>query len=276
MRPCHPPVLSLSLGGVLPIFLWVPIVILHMSQDTAPSNDALEQLMFALSQAQRDRRAARNWMSILLLVVLAVFLYLGYVTVQTFSTDDVRMEAFYQALEAELSDDLGPLLESELREAAETVLPAYQDALTRVVERDADKYSEMLGEEFVELEAHLYTVWPKIQEGIAEMAIQQEEVTRNALMEYISPDQLYLINEAYSRELNLQMEQMIEQNFGQEIIIGQNLFDKLALLAAEVEDPGLDDTQFILGMMIELLGYEMQANAAELSGAPEAETVMER
>ena len=243
------------------------------TSETSPSA-TLQELIDALKEAQQERRHARNWISVLLLVIVAVFGYLGYEAVVGFQSEE-NMETFGTALQAELEEDLQPILSRELSGMAERVVPAFQDAFSRVVERDAPAYEEMVTTELVALEDHALDAWPLIQEGIAEMVAQQEMTTREALEAYIEPEELRRINAAYSVEVNDAIERMVERNFGTEAILAEDIMMKLELLAEEEPAPGLDDPQFILGMFIELLGYEMQRNAAELSGSQEAAGTLE-
>ncbi|MGF1451012.1 MAG: hypothetical protein ACFB21_02925 [Opitutales bacterium] len=242
-----------------------------MSDSSEQSSEAaLEQLIESLKNAQRERRHARNWMSVLLAVVLVVFLYFGYVSVESLS-DEQQMAKFNEALQAEVTQDIQPVLMEEIRSSAERIVPAYQDVFAETLDRNADAYQQMIAEEFVKLESHAMNAWPRIQEEIARMADRQVEVTRDELSQYLEPEQLRAVNEAYLNEINIYMESFLEQNFGQEIILADNVLMKLEQVAETEPDPGIANPLFSLGIMIELLGYEMQRNAVELSGNSEAE-----
>lgn len=229
-----------------------------MSEDSSNTPDSVEFLINELRLAQRDRRNARNWMSLLLAIVVIASILFGYVAFVDIKDKQVpRLMDNLNASAAEIT----PMVESEIMGAIERLVPTYQEAFVGVLERDQDRYYEVLAEEYLALKIYAESSWPEIEEAIAELVIAQEETARAKLGEYIDESQLDRINQAYRDELTLRLEHYFQTGFGDQLIMAEGMMDKLQQIAESEEELPPNDSQYILGMFIELLGMEMQLNA---------------
>lgn len=220
-----------------------------------PASQDVTSLIEALRDAQRERRSARNWMTVLMAVVILVFIFLGVNSFQNFDEDE------FETLAAMLSDEaeyLLPQFQAQLEDAANEVLPAYQNAFTDVFSRDEEKYQQILADEYVKLDLYSKKTWPKIEASIAQLVTDQELTMQRELSRYINEEQLAAMTQRYNAELDNYLERYFNDRFGPNLIIAEGMIDKLRVIAETETDMPPADTQFIVGMFIELLGIEMQ------------------
>lgn len=228
-----------------------------MSDENPAQNESIERLIEDLRLAQRDRRNARNWMTLMLALIVVIFIYLGVFSVQNFGDED--MDLLAAALADEASRVL-PGIQTQLKESANRLVPAYEEAFVDVFTRDREKFEQVVAEEYLKLQQHGKKVGPRIEEAIAQLVIEQEETARQKLSEYISPEQLDRINTAYQEQLTSELERYFETRHGANLVLAENMMEKLAELADSETDLPPADSQYVIGMFLELLGLEMQEN----------------
>ena len=216
----------------------------------------VDELIHQLDEAVSDRRNARNWMTLLLALVIVVFVFLGVDAVERFQTPEKMDE-----LKLALTDEAAALLPSardQLSGSVERVLPAYQDAFVEVFTRDTDKYLEVIAEEGLKFESFAAQARPKIEEAIAELVVAQEETARKELTRYMTPEEYRTIRQAYEEALTERLQTYFDQRFSESILLAEDVMAKLETIAESEKDLPPADSQFVLGMFLELLGIEMQ------------------
>ncbi len=239
-----------------------------MSTETTTPPSDVDSLIEEFKQAQRDRRTARNWMTFLLSCVVIIFVVLVYFALQHFQEKDL---AIFQEELGDGATELLPVIREQVNLSANRVYPVYQQALVDVYERDEEKYIEVLVEEYPKLKETAEQQWPKIREAVAEAAVELEISTRKELARVIEEERLELVMASYDREFSRYLEFYFEKFYGANMIIAEDMFAKIETIAEQEKDslPEVDinnplQRQYIIGMLVELLGMEMQLNAESL------------
>lgn len=226
------------------------------------ADNQVDRLIGQLRQAQKARRAARNWMTALVAVIVLVFILLGVNAVKSFQKDEI--DDFGIALGEEAAD-LTPLLLEEVNAAANRLLPAYEKAFIDEFTESQMAYVGVLQDEYVLLDQYAQQQWPKIEEGIAKFVVAQEDTAREALSQYVPEDKLVDLSEEYATAMQTYMEHFFEEHYTDKVIVAENIMEKLHQIAENEPDLPPENSQYVIGMLLELLGLEMQANAEENS-----------
>jgi len=232
--------------------------------DGTNEGDLTDRLIDELQAAQRDRRNARNVMTALIAVVVVVFVFLGFQEVSEFQ--DEELEVFGEALSYEIAE-LAPEIGDDLREAFDRLGPVYEDAFVKVFNRDEEEYYEVLSDEYIGLQQHAQQAWPRFEEALAELVIEQEETARTELNRIVDREKLADISFYYNEALEEYLTEYFEGKFAVNLDVSESIINKLTRIAEEEREMNPSDSKYTLGLMLELLGLEMQT-AAELESEP--------
>jgi len=232
--------------------------------DGTNEGDLTDRLIDELQAAQRDRRNARNVMTALIAVVVVVFVFLGFQEVSEFQ--DEELEVFGEALSYEIAE-LAPEIGEDLREAFNRLGPVYEDAFVKVFNRDEEEYYEVLSDEYIGLQQHAQQAWPRFEEALAELVIEQEETARTELNRIVDREKLADISFYYNEALEEYLTEYFEGKFAVNLDVSESIINKLTRIAEEEREMNPSDSKYTLGLMLELLGLEMQT-AAELESEP--------
>jgi hypothetical protein len=231
-----------------------------MSDVARPAAEA-DHLIHRLKSAQRSRRTARNLMTLLIVGVILVFLGLWYFAFDSF--DEQKQAALMDALTEEATY-LMPEVQDQLVAAGERLIPAYRDAFSQTFAENEQAYYDLVETEFAKLEEHGQEAWPRIQQAINDLLFEQEQTVRTKLSEYLSDEELDALTQQYNEELSARLERYFRMRHSENIVLAEGLFDKLEALAEAEGSLPQADTQYIIGMFVELLGIEMQRNSEGL------------
>jgi len=226
--------------------------------DGTDEGDLPDRLIDELQAAQRDRRNARNVMTAVIAAVVVVYVFLGIKEVNDFQ--DEELDEFGSALAIEITD-LAPQIGEDLGEAFNRLGPVYQEAFVKVFQRDEERYYEVLSDEYIDLQRHAHGAWPKIEEALATLVIEQEDNAREELSRVLDEDMLTEMSIHYNRALEEYLTQYFEGKFAINLDVSEAIIDKLTKIAESENELNPTDSQYTLGLMLELLGLEMQ-NAA--------------
>ena len=163
-----------------------------------------------------------------------------------------------------------PTAAQHVAASAERVIPVYTQALQSTFTRDQDRYLETLVNEFGALENYAMAQSPKIEESIASLVEDQRLAADKALKGILSEEDFARISLAYNDALQAELERTMEQHFSEHMVVGERIIEKIQRIAETESGPLETDPQVITGMLVELLGMEMQ-----LQGAPLAEAMVE-
>jgi len=228
--------------------------------DGTNEGDLVDRLIEELQAAQRDRRNARNIMSALIAIVVVVFVFLGYQEVAKFQ--DEELEVFADALSVEAAD-LAPQIADDIGNAFDRLAPIYEDAFVVTFNRDEEKYYEVLSEQYIELQQHAQQSWPKIEEAMAQLVVDQELTASQELEKFIPREKLANLSVFYNEALESYLSEYMEGKFAVNLDVSEDIINKLSIIAEEEQTLKPDDVKYTLGMMLELLGLEIQS-AAEI------------
>lgn len=230
-----------------------------MSEDLATKDD-INRLIEAYTKAQKDRRTARYLMTVLVAIIVLVFIFLGVGKVKHFQEEE--LDEFTLAL-AEEAADLSPMVMEHLNDSTNRALPKIEDAFVSTFVDNSETYVEVLSDNYLDLQSYAQQQWPAIEEALAEMVVAQEDTARTTLAKYVSDDKLVNLSESYQGAMENYLESFFEENFAGDMATAQNVVDKLHRIAETESDMPPADSQYIMGMFLELLGIEMQLDSQE-------------
>lgn len=231
-----------------------------MTENEATSSAAME-IITAYKNAVQQRKTVRLLVAVMILVIVLINLGLIWTTLIDFQKTGLPL--VQDGLSREMQNYL-PTLTRELTEAADRVVPVYTETFAEVFSRDQELYAETLLNEFEKLKEYSEAATPEIQEAIAQLVIDQEMAAGEALQAFMNEDDFAMISVAYHDALEEQLQIMMETHFYEHLEVGQEIIDKLEHIAA-TEQSAPSSNQVILGMMVELLGLEMQLEGEPLA-----------
>lgn len=229
-----------------------------MSDNTLQQSD-LDDAIAAYRKACQARNHARFMITAGLILIVAFFIFLDYQEVINFSEN--RTEEFGAALTQEVGE-LSPMALESVNATVQRLVPIYTETFYDSVDNNQERFSQVLVEEYQTLQTYAQDSWPAIEVAMAELVATQEDVARHKLLEYVPEDKLVKLSEVYRQSLEKQMNKLFAQNFGESMLVAENIVEKLQKVAALEENMAPKDSQFVLGMLIELLGVQMQINSA--------------
>lgn len=225
---------------------------------TAENLNVDYDLVAEYEAADSNRTIARRTITLTIIFMFLAFLANLYFEVSYFVEEEV--EVFVAELGAEATA-YAPEFSRRLQGLANTVVPRFIDTLANTYADNEEEYVELLVEEFQKLEIESREAWPRMEEAIAKLVIEQEEAARRELEGIISSDDIAEVSLAYRVAMENYLEDLFETYFTEQAAAGDRIMANLALLAEVELDDLPDDNQYLIGMMIELLGKEMQNNS---------------
>ena len=207
-------------------------------------------------QAVKNLKMARLTVGLLVFCIVLCYAMLLWVTYKDFRDKQLPL------LTAELSAEAAaymPEVADRLSAMLNKVLPIYANTIAEKFNKDQEKYLVVLTDEFSELERYGQKKWPELQEAIAQLALDQEKAVNKALVDIVPPQQLEAVGVAYCGALQKRMEEMFSEHFEKQIMVGEQIINNLIKLAETEPDlPKQDSTNYIFGLLLELLGLQMQ------------------
>ncbi len=224
-----------------------------MSEET-PQDSPPESLISRYRTAQGKRRTVRRTISLSILLIVALYIVLIY---RSFSDFRNHLPEFGSELSAEAAL-LMPQLIDDVQRMIDRLVPFYMDTFARTLSANEEQFRESLTLEFEALDRSAQRSWIKIEEAIAQLVIDQEYAARHALTGLMTEEDISRISNAYRMALERRLERFFAEHLGDHIAVGEGILANLEEISRTETDLPEDDTQFILGMMLELLGLQMQ------------------
>lgn len=235
-----------------------------MTENVSPAV-SLDELIADYERARDSRNRARYVITAIILIIVLAYVLLAYLEVKHFK--EYQTPEFGSALASEASD-MAPMVLDELNASVNRLIPLYETTFYDTIDKNQEKLIGVLLDEYQLLQTHAQSQWPEIEKALAQLVLEQEENARTSLGEYVPEDKLVDLSETYQAALTAYLNQFFEKEFGDDMQIAEDIVTKLQVLSDTQTDVTPADTQFILGMIIELLGMQMQINSA----GPEALT----
>ncbi|GHB99190.1 hypothetical protein [Cerasicoccus arenae] len=226
--------------------------------DGTNEGDLVDRLIEELQAAQRDRRNARNIMTALIAIVVVVFIFLGLQEINKFQEEELG--EFATALSEE-AGQLAPVIAKDLGEAFDRLVPVYEEAFVEVFKENEEEYYAILSDEYISLQQHAQGAWPKIEEAMAQLVVEQEETASAELMKFIPRDKLANLSVYYNEALQKYLSHYMEGKFAVNMEVSQDIINKLNQIAEEEDDLTPGDVKYTLGLLLELVGLEIQTAA---------------
>ena len=219
-----------------------------------------EALIEKFKKAEKGRTVARRTITLTLILIVLSFVYMIWTAVGDFR--DEGIPKFGAALSAEATDYM-PEVSKRVQQMTDHLIPIYLDEFAKVYSRDEEKFAEIVADEFGKLEQSANANWPKMESAIAELVVAQEETARKSLEEIISEEEMIEVSMAYQKALVNYLQDFFETHFTEHIATGDEILVKLEQVAQTEPNMPPDNSQYILGMFLELLGMEMQSDVAD-------------
>ncbi len=226
-----------------------------MSKEMSPNS-----LIDDYRVAQKRRNRARGAVGLISFLIIVVYVSLMWQTFSDFRYN--RLPEFGAELSAEASEFM-PVLAEDVGKMTERLVPFYINTFATAFSEKEDEFREVVSLEFKELERNAQKSWSKIEEANAQLAIDQEEAAFQALGEFMTDEDIARISEAYRRALEENMEMIFTEYLSEHIQVGENILDNLEEISRIETGIPSDNTQFIFGMMMELLGLQMQESSGD-------------
>ena len=234
-----------------------------MTEESNPSSPPDDGNVFALMRQFRSaggrRNVAKRTITLTILFVVVAFLFAIWQAATGFR--DEGLPQFSATLSAEAAE-FTPVLAERVKAMADRLVPVYTDAFAAAyaaayADRE-EAFAEILVDEFAQLERYAHASWPSIEEALAQLVVDQEVTARNAIKDVISSEQIAQISMAYRHALESYMASTFEHHFLEQIAVGEDIVANLKKVARTETDVPAEDTQFLMGMMLELLGIMLQ------------------
>lgn len=210
-------------------------------------------------EAVRAKNTAGQAIGLVVILIVLTYVFLIIHTVNSFFDD--QFPEFTAAFGAEATT-LMPEVADQAAAMTERLLPIYIESFAKEYANNEERFMVLLVEEFDQLDRHAVESWPQIEEAIARLVIDQEETAKQELSTILAPDDLVRVAHAYRNALEGQLEQIFTNHFEQQIRVGEDIIRKLQAIAETEPDVPADDSTYIIGMLMELLGLQMQQEPA--------------
>lgn len=231
-----------------------------MSDGTA--TPIADSLISEYNSALRNRKISRVFFALLILATVGAYVFMFWQVIA-----DFRDKGLAQ-VQVELGEELSayvPTLQRQLQRSSDRIVPAYMDAFVATWERDQERYLEVVVEEFGALERFAQEQTPLIQEAIAQLALDQEAVANEELAKIFGDEETFAeISLAYQSAMENQLAVFFEKHLEEHVAVADSIVRRLETIAASEPDK-VEDSQALLGMMVELLGIEMQLAGQEVA-----------
>ncbi len=230
-----------------------------MSEEMLPESSS-DSLINRYRAAQKRRNRARGTVGLISLLIIAVYISLMWLTFSDFRYN--RLPEFGAELSAEAAEFM-PGLAEEASQMTERLVPFYINTFAASFSGKEAEFREVISLEFKELETNAQRSWGKIEEANAQLAIDQEEAMFQALSEFITDEDIAKISEAYRKALDENLESIFSQYLSEHILVGERILTNLEEISTIETGVPSDNTQYILGMLMELLGLQMQEGSGD-------------
>lgn len=226
-----------------------------MPDPTVPTTviDRFREAQVAYANARR---------TIVLTAILVVVVYIAVIitTINNFRTNQI--DQFAGVLSEEMSAYL-PEAGERVKLLVDRVVPVYSEVLARTFERDQEKYLTVLSDEFQALELYVQESTPRMQEAIAQLVVDQEMAAGEALEKLVPRSELTAASNHYHEALQAKMQEVLTTYFAEHISTSERILRKLNQMASLETEEIPEGGRYTIGMILELLGLEMQENATE-------------
>ncbi|MBN1675858.1 MAG: hypothetical protein JXR37_32745 [Kiritimatiellae bacterium] len=223
------------------------------AQTTAPDPEELKALWY---KTQRKRHFARRCITLLLLGVVAVHVGLLWATVKDFRHN--RIPDFAAAMSAEAAN-ISPRFVADLQSMLNRLNPHYMRTFENMFVRDWPKMKETALREMRQLDVYARQRWPQIEAGINDLVVTSEEVAREELAKFATPEDVKTISVAYGKALHEKYEVILTSTLKDHAAvaedIGENL-EKMIETEPDIQPPV--EMQEAVGILLELAGLELQ------------------
>lgn len=214
-----------------------------------------DSLISEYNSALRNRKVSRVFFALLILATVGAYVFLFWQVIA-----DFRDKGLAQ-VQVELGEELSayvPTLQRQLQRSSDKIVPAYVDAFTETLKKDQERYLQVVVDEFGVLEQFAQEQTPLIQEAIAQMALDQEAAASEELAKLFGDEEHFAeISLAYQAAMEAQLAVFFEKHLEEHVAVADSIVSRLEAIAAS-EPEKIEDSQALLGMMVELLGIEMQ------------------
>lgn len=231
-----------------------------MPEETSSASSS-EKLIEAYNEATNRRKTARRTVTLALICIVFMFGMMIWNEINFFREHGIPR--FSATLSAEATEYM-PVVSERVAEMTDIVVNKYIEAFSNVYANEQDRYIQTLSDEFVALDQYAKNSWPLIEEQIAELVIAQENATREALRGVLTEEDIGDVSMAYRLSMENYLTVLFETEFADQIKVGDQILANLTAIAETEPDAEITDSQYILGMLMELLGLEMQDNSLYL------------
>ena len=208
------------------------------SNRSSPADDGnVSDLMQQFRAAGGRRNVAKQTITLTILFVVVAFLFAIWQAATGFR--DEGLPRFTATLSAEAAE-FTPVLAERVKAMADRLVPVYTDAFADAYADREEAFAETLVDEF------------------AQLVVDQEVTARNAIKDVISPEQIAQVSMAYRHALESYLASTFEHHFLEQIAVGEDIVANLKKVARTETEVPAEDTQFLMGMMLELLGIMLQ------------------
>lgn len=225
---------------------------------------AQEAQIDAFQAAKAAYRKARLIGLLLILAPIVVFTFLGWRMVTHFIDHDVDVLLGHlqeEVVHGELTENV----KKRLQRSFDRLLPLYRETLLTSLEENQDAWLMAMDQEVEATRRHGEEAMPLIEDSIAMALAGIEEMVREELGKFIEPDALADIATRILTALDDQLTEFYSAHFlFEREPIAEGIVDKLVALAESEPRLEDDDTVSLIGMILELIGLEIQAYAASL------------
>lgn len=223
----------------------------------ATGDPQVQELIAAYHAAEKGRGRARRVVSLLVLGVILAYVAVIIATINDFRTR--RMPEFAAALGNEAAS-LMPGLTRDLQGMMNRLYPHYVNTFQQMFERDWPEIEKAGRAELATLDQYAQSKWPKLEQGVNDLLTTTEEVTREELNQFLTPEETEQILNAYGEALDKQVKHLMERRMKDHASAAESIGKTLADMACT--EPDLANRQIPLheasGMLMELAGIEMQ------------------
>lgn len=224
-----------------------------------PATLSLDELIAKYERSRDDRNRIRFVITATITAIVLLFIFYGYLEVDNFASNQIP--EFGAALANEASA-IAPTIAEDLNSSVTALLPVFNQAFYQTIDENQGKMVDILLNEYQSLHHYAQEKWPAMEKAIAEMVLAQEENARQCLSQHVAAEKLAGIGAAYNQAISEYMSDFFQKRFGEDIVVAEEIVAKLQLLSDSEPNMAPADAQFILGMLIELLGMQMQIHRA--------------
>ena len=209
--------------------------------------------------AAKQRLANRGVTLICILIVLGS-VYAIWTQITNFR--DHGIEPFNARLEQEAAAFM-PTVSADASEMINRLVPVYIQSFETVVTRDEKEYRNLVSDEFSKLNQFAQmNAWPNIEAALGQLVADQEQTLTEELGDLLDREQVMEISVAYRFALQSYLKEFYANEFAKHDAIGTEIVNKVVKVADTREAPPTTSSSYIVGLLIELLGLEIQDLAA--------------